>query len=68
MSLTPPARLCNEPTHRATTLLRARNLPPNVTARKRMCARGSEYCCSVRHYGCTGLVTSTYNSAGVLSG
>jgi len=44
MSLTPPADMCNEPTHCAATPLRARKVPRNVTARERMCARGSEYC------------------------
>jgi hypothetical protein len=47
MSLTPLAGMCNETTHRAATLLRARKVPCNVTARERMGARGSEYCCNV---------------------
>jgi hypothetical protein len=68
MSLTPPADRCNEPTDRTSTPLPARKVPRNVTAHEWMCARGSEYCCSVRRYGCAGLVSSTYNSACVLTG
>jgi hypothetical protein len=59
---------CNEPTDRAATPLRARKVPRNVTARERMCARGSEYCCNVIRYGCAGLDSATYNSDGILTG